>query len=157
VSESGDGGTSLGSGVLAKAAQIPVSLSRLKEASSHLRGFGRLYNTPPRHPYIGDVCLVDKIGLGAQCILRGPEFIDWESKIDAGNSPRSKSWHQNVRKMPHTAHKGGSREVSHVQKFNKQAGWLRKNDAAASLGGSGLKLHLGERKGKGRAKRGDRR
>jgi hypothetical protein len=28
--------------------------------------------------------------------------------------------------MPHTAHKGGSREVSHVQKINKQAGWLRK-------------------------------
>jgi hypothetical protein len=32
----------------------------------------------------------------------------------------------NVRKTPHTAHKGGSREVSHVQKFNKQAGWREK-------------------------------
>jgi hypothetical protein len=44
-----------------------------------------------------------------------------------------------VRKTPHTTHKGGSREVSHVQKFNKQVGWLRKNGAAAFLGGSGLK------------------
>jgi hypothetical protein len=44
-----------------------------------------------------------------------------------------------VRKTLHTAHKGGSREVSHVQKFNKQAGWLRKNGAAASLGGFHLK------------------
>jgi hypothetical protein len=44
-----------------------------------------------------------------------------------------------VRKTPHTAHKGGSREVSHVQKFNKQGGWPSKNGAAASLGGSGLK------------------
>jgi hypothetical protein len=31
------------------------------------------------------------------------------------------------------------KEVSHVQKFNKQSGWQRKNGAAASLGGSGLK------------------
>jgi hypothetical protein len=31
-----------------------------------------------------------------------------------------------VRKTPHTTHKGGSREVSHVEKFNKQAGWQRK-------------------------------
>jgi hypothetical protein len=44
-----------------------------------------------------------------------------------------------VRKMLHIAHKGGSREVSHAQKFNKQAGWPGKNGAAASLGGSGLK------------------
>jgi hypothetical protein len=44
-----------------------------------------------------------------------------------------------VRKTLHTAHKGGSQEVSHVQKFNKQTGWLRKNGAAASLGRSGLK------------------
>jgi hypothetical protein len=44
-----------------------------------------------------------------------------------------------VRKTPHAAHKGGSQEVSHVQKFNKQAGWQRKNGTAASLGGSGLK------------------
>jgi hypothetical protein len=44
-----------------------------------------------------------------------------------------------VRKTPHIAHKGGSGEVSHVQKFNKQAGWPRENGAAASLGGSGLK------------------
>jgi hypothetical protein len=44
-----------------------------------------------------------------------------------------------VRKTPHTTHKGGSREVSHVQKFNKWAGWLREDGAAASLGGSGLK------------------
>jgi hypothetical protein len=27
-----------------------------------------------------------------------------------------------VRKTPHTTHKGGSREVSHVQKFNKWGG-----------------------------------
>jgi hypothetical protein len=45
----------------------------------------------------------------------------------------------NVRKTPYTAHKGGSRELSHVQKFNKQGGWLRENGAAASLGQSGLK------------------
>jgi hypothetical protein len=44
-----------------------------------------------------------------------------------------------VRKTPHTSHKGGSREVSHVQKFNKQAGWLRKNGTAAFLSRSGLK------------------
>jgi hypothetical protein len=44
-----------------------------------------------------------------------------------------------VRKTPHTAHKGGSRELSHIQKFNKQAGWPRENGAAASLGGSDLK------------------
>jgi hypothetical protein len=97
------------------------------------------YNPPSRHPYIGDVCLVAKVGLGAQHISGGPEFTDWESKIDAGSSPGSKSWYQNVRKMLHTTHKGGSREVSHVQKFNKQAGWPRKNGAAASLSGSGLK------------------
>jgi hypothetical protein len=54
----------------------------------------------------------------------------------------------NVRKMPHITHKRGSQELSHVQKFNKQAGWLRrKNGAAAFLSGSGLKSHLGERKG----------
>jgi hypothetical protein len=45
----------------------------------------------------------------------------------------------NVRKTPHITHKGGSRELSHVQKFNKQGGWMRENDAAASLGHSGLK------------------
>jgi hypothetical protein len=28
--------------------------------------------------------------------------------------------------MPHTTHKGGSREVSHVQKFNKHAGWPKR-------------------------------
>jgi hypothetical protein len=44
-----------------------------------------------------------------------------------------------ARKMLRTTHKGGSQEVSHVQKFNKQAGWLRKNGAATSLSGSGLK------------------
>jgi hypothetical protein len=32
----------------------------------------------------------------------------------------------NVRKTPHIAHKGGSQELSHVQKFNKQARWLIK-------------------------------
>jgi hypothetical protein len=32
----------------------------------------------------------------------------------------------NVRKTPHITHKGDSGELSHVQKFNKQAGWLRK-------------------------------
>jgi hypothetical protein len=36
-----------------------------------------------------------------------------------------------IRKMPHTAHKGGSREVSHVQKYNKQAGWPRRKNGAA--------------------------
>jgi hypothetical protein len=82
-----------------------------------------------------------------QRISGGLEFTDWESKIDARSSLGPGFWHQNVRKMPHTTHKGGSQEVSHVQKFNKQAGWLRKNGAAASLGGSGLKQHLGESKG----------
>jgi hypothetical protein len=53
--------------------------------------------------------------LGAQCILGGPEFTNWESKINAGSSPGSKSWHQNVRKSLHTTHKGGSQEVFHVQ------------------------------------------
>jgi hypothetical protein len=52
-----------------------------------------------------------------------------------------------VRKMLCIAHKGSSREVFHVQKFNKKAGWLRKNGAAASHSGSGLKQHLGENKG----------
>jgi hypothetical protein len=45
----------------------------------------------------------------------------------------------NVRKMPHTAHKRGSREISHVQKFNMQVGLPRENGAAAFLSGSGLK------------------
>jgi hypothetical protein len=45
----------------------------------------------------------------------------------------------NVKKTLHTAHKGGSREVSHVQKFNKQVGWLRENGAVVFLGGSGPK------------------
>jgi hypothetical protein len=45
----------------------------------------------------------------------------------------------NVRKALHTAHKGGSRELSPVQKFTKQSGWLRENGTAASLGRSGLK------------------
>jgi hypothetical protein len=31
-----------------------------------------------------------------------------------------------VRKMPHITHKGGSRELFHFQKFNKQGGWPRK-------------------------------
>jgi hypothetical protein len=66
-------------------------------------------------------------------------LVDWESKIDAGSSPGPGFQHQNVRKMPHTAHKGSSQEVSHVQKFNMQAGWLSTNGAAASLGRSGLK------------------
>jgi hypothetical protein len=44
-----------------------------------------------------------------------------------------------VRKTPHTTHKGGSREVSHVQKFNKWGGrlvggWPREDGAAANLG-----------------------
>jgi hypothetical protein len=65
------------------AAQIPASLSRLKEGSSHLCGFGR----PPGPPYIGDVCLVAKVGLGVQRISGRPEFTYWESKIDAGSSP----------------------------------------------------------------------
>jgi hypothetical protein len=66
------------------------------------------------------------VGLGAQHILGGPEYTNWESKIKAGSSPGPEFWHQNIRKTPHTAHKEGSREVSHVQKFNKQAGWPRK-------------------------------
>jgi hypothetical protein len=81
------------------------------------------HNPPARHPYIGDFCLVAKVGLGVQHILGGPEFTVWESKIDA-KAPRFQ--HQNVRKTLHTTHKGGSREVSHVQKFNMQAGWPRK-------------------------------
>jgi hypothetical protein len=47
----------------------------------------------------------------------------------------------NTRKTPHIAHKGGSRELSHVQKFNKQAGWPRKGKEkwrAAFLGGLAL-------------------
>jgi hypothetical protein len=97
------------------------------------------YNPPARHPYIGDVCFVAKVGLGEQRISGGPEFTDWESKVDVRRSPRSESWYQNVRKMPHTTHKAGSQEVTHVQKFNKQAGWPRKNGTAAFLSGSGLK------------------
>jgi hypothetical protein len=78
------------------------------------------------HPCIGDVCLVAKVGLGAQRISGGPEFTDWENKIDAGSSPGSKSWHQNVRK--NTTHKESSREKSHVHraKINgrpKLPGW----------------------------------
>jgi hypothetical protein len=69
---------------------------------------------------------VAKVGLGTQHILGGPEFTNWESKINAGSSPGSESWHQNVRKMPHTTCKGGSGEVSYVQKFNKQVGWREK-------------------------------
>jgi hypothetical protein len=30
---------------------------------------------------------VAKVGLGAQHILGGPEFTNWESKINAGSSP----------------------------------------------------------------------
>jgi hypothetical protein len=82
---------------------------------------------------------VAKVGLGVQRISGGAEFTDWESKIDARCSPGPRFRHQNVRKTPHTAQKGGSQEVSHVQKFNKQAGWPRKNGALASLGRSGLK------------------
>jgi hypothetical protein len=82
---------------------------------------------------------VAKVDLGVQCILGGPEFTDWESKINAGSSPGPGFQHQNVRKTPHTTHKGGSQEVSQAQKFNKQAGWPRKNGAVASLGRSGLK------------------
>jgi hypothetical protein len=72
------------------------------------------YNPLDRLPYIGDVCLVAKVGLEAQCISGGPEFTDWESKINAGSSPGPGFRHQNVRKTPPTTHKGGSREVSHV-------------------------------------------
>jgi hypothetical protein len=64
------------------------------------------YNPPDRPPYIGDVCLVARVGLGAQCILGGPEFTNWESKINAGSSPVPGFRHQNVRKMQHTAYKG---------------------------------------------------
>jgi hypothetical protein len=32
----------------------------------------------------------------------------------------------NIRKMQHITHKEGSRKLSHVQKYNKQAGWPRK-------------------------------
>jgi hypothetical protein len=82
---------------------------------------------------------VAKVGLGVQRISGGPEFTDWESKIKARSSPGPGFQHQNVRKTLHITHKGGSREVSHVQKFNKQSGWLRTNGTAAFLGGSGLK------------------
>jgi hypothetical protein len=48
-----------------------------------------------------------------------------------------------VRKMPHTAHKGGSLEFSHVQSLlSSLAGPEEKNDTAAFLRGSGLKQHL---------------
>jgi DNA mismatch repair protein MutH len=82
---------------------------------------------------------VAKVGLGVQHISEGPEVIHWESKIDAGSSPAPGQHTKNVRKMPHTTHKGGSWEVSHVQKFNKQVGWLREKGIAASLRRSGLK------------------
>jgi hypothetical protein len=82
---------------------------------------------------------VAKVGLGVQCISGGPKFTNWESKINARSSPGSESWHQNGRKTSHITHKGGSREVSHVQKFNKQVGWPRKNGSAAFLGEFGLK------------------
>jgi hypothetical protein len=42
------------------------------------------YNPLDRPLYIGDVCPVDKVGLGTQYILGGPEFTDWESKFNAG-------------------------------------------------------------------------
>jgi hypothetical protein len=44
-----------------------------------------------------------------------------------------------VWKMLHTTHKGGSLELSHAQKYNKQGGWLREKCTAASLHWSGLK------------------
>jgi hypothetical protein len=72
------------------------------------------------HPCIGDVCLVAKVGLGAQRISGGPEFTDWENKIDAGSSPGSESWHQNVRK--NTTHKESSRERSHIQEQGLMTG-----------------------------------
>jgi hypothetical protein len=56
--------------------------------------------------------------------------------------------------MPHTAHKGGSREVAHVQKFNKQAGWLRRKKWSSALLFAGLALSsIGE---KARARDGQR-
>jgi hypothetical protein len=93
------------------------------------------YNPLDRHPFIRDVCLVAKVGLGVQHVSGEPEFTNWESKIDAGSSPGPGFWHQNVRKTLHIAHKGGSREVSYVI----SADWPRKNGTAASLGWSGLK------------------
>jgi hypothetical protein len=81
---------------------------------------------------------VAKVGLEAQRILGESEFTDWESKIDAGSSSGPRFQHQNVRKTPHTAHKGGSREVSHVQKFNKQAAGREK--MAQQLLSAGLPL-----------------
>jgi hypothetical protein len=63
-------------------------------------------------------------------------FIDLRSKCQKKELQNMRI----VQKTLHTAHKGGSREVSHVQKFTKQADCLRrKNGAAASLSGSGLK------------------
>jgi hypothetical protein len=47
---------------------------------------------------------VAKVGLGVQRISGGPEFTDWESKIDAGSSPGPRFWHQNDRKTLHIAH-----------------------------------------------------
>jgi hypothetical protein len=84
------------------------------------------YKSLTRHPYKWIVCLVAKVGLGVQHISGGPEFIDWESKIDVRSSPGPRFQHKNIRKMQHTTHKGGSQEVSYVQKFNKQVGWPRK-------------------------------
>jgi hypothetical protein len=59
--------------------------------------FAGWYNSLDRLPYIGDVCLVAKVGLG------GPEFTDWGKQDQCWKLTCSRPMHQNVRKMlPHT-------------------------------------------------------
>jgi hypothetical protein len=41
------------------------------------------YNPLDRPPYIGDVCLVAKVG---SAVSEGPEFTNWESKINVRSS-----------------------------------------------------------------------
>jgi hypothetical protein len=108
VSKSGDGGISLGSGVPAKQLKSQSVYLGLRNAAPTYVALAGWYNPPSRHPYIGDVCLMAKVGLEMQRISREPEFTDWESKIDARSSSGPRFRHQNVRKMPHTTHKGDS-------------------------------------------------
>jgi hypothetical protein len=107
VSKGGNGSTSLGSGFPARKLRSQYVYLGLRKAAPTYMALAGCYNPPYRPPFIEDVCLVAKVGLGVEHISGGPEFTAWESKVDAGSSPGSESWHQNVRKMSHTAHKGG--------------------------------------------------
>jgi hypothetical protein len=71
---SGDGGTNLWSGVPAKQLKSQQVYPGLRKASPTYMAFSGQYTPQARHPYIGDVCLVARVGLGAQHILGGPEF-----------------------------------------------------------------------------------